>query len=522
MSVKTSIVTKPSLLKVIGQTSLLPLLIFVLSGITFIVLRFWRIDSFSLWGGEAFTMIGVKQSWSDMFSYVIADIVHPPLFYVLLKLWIALGGESVLWLKLFPVLSSIIILVPFYFLCRELGLELPETSLALFLAAINGYLIHYSQELRMYSLFTCLAMCSFWLFIRFFRSTGGSITALLWLTLINLPLIYSHYYGWLVVGMEFSFLLIWRRQKLLAFGLSMLVLVLAFLPWAYPVIQEARSIGGLERNLGWIPKPGITDLLNFYSTLNGPIGSRYVKAVGLLLFGLPVVVWLWRIVRSGFKAKHDDAILFSWLALLSFLPVIAIFLISHSLEQAEWIDRYFIFISIPYLMLVAAAVYQLERKWMRYTWIALIVLWSSVAGINDLRTNRMAWSSPQLGSRMNWEDLTRRMSEAELSQIYPVNVYTLPVLSAGYFTGDWAISTSLEYHLDTLNDDRFQMVYAKDLNHVMAKEQEDHFWIAYYDIADWRQPSPLPALTDNGFRVGDEIAFDLRGNRLVLLPIWRK
>jgi len=362
--IKTSIVAKPGIRQVISQISLLPLIIFVLTGITFVVLRFWKIDSFSLWGGEAFTMIGVKQSWSGMFSYVIADIVHPPLFYILLKLWIALGGESVLWLKLFPVLSSIVILVPFYLLCRELGFDLPETSLALFLAAINGYLIHYAQELRMYSLFTFLAMCSFWLFMRFFKSTGGTITELLWLTLVNLPLIYSHYYGWLVVGMEFLFLLIWQRQKLLTFGLSMLVLVLALLPWAYPVIQEARSIGGLERNLGWIPKPGIIDLLNFYSTLNGPIGSRYVKAVGLLLFGLPVVFWLWKIVRSGFKAKYHDAVLFSWLALLSFLPVITIFLVSHRLEQAEWIDRYFIFISIPYLMLVAAAVYQLERKWM--------------------------------------------------------------------------------------------------------------------------------------------------------------
>ena len=54
----------------------------------FVVLRIWHITTYSLWGGEAFTMIGATQEWNGMFSYIIADIVHPPLFYVLLKLWI--------------------------------------------------------------------------------------------------------------------------------------------------------------------------------------------------------------------------------------------------------------------------------------------------------------------------------------------------------------------------------------------------------------------------------------------------
>lgn len=522
MSIKASAVGKPGVIEAAIQALLLPRMILVLTGTIFVVLRFWKIDAYSLWGGEAFTMIGVRQSWSGMFSYVIADVVHPPLFYILLKLWIALGGEAVVWLKLFPVLSSIVTLVPFYLLCRELELGLPETSLALFLAAVNGYLVHYAQELRMYSLFTCLAMVSFWLFIRFFKSTNRATTALVWLTLLNIALIYSHYYGWLVVGMEFLFLLIWQRQKLLTFGLSLLVLILAFAPWAYQVIRAAQAIGGLEKNLGWIPKPDLVDLLNFYSTLDGPLGSRYAKIIGLLLFALPIAIWLWKIVRSDSKTKQYDLILFSWLALLSFLPVIAIFIISYKLEQAEWIDRYFIFISMPYLMLVTAAVFQLEPKWLRNAWIVLIVIWSTIAGINDLRTNRMAWSSPQLGSRIEWDQLTLQMSQAELSQASPIKVYTLPIPSSGYFTGDWAISTSLEYFLDALNDDRFQMVYAQDVQQVIDQEQADHFWIAYFEIADWRQKSLAPVLSSNGFRVGDEIAFDHLGNRIVLLPVWRE
>jgi hypothetical protein len=56
----------------------------------YVALRLWHMTAYSLWGGEAFTMIGAKQGWNGMFSYIIADIVHPPLFYVLLKFWILL------------------------------------------------------------------------------------------------------------------------------------------------------------------------------------------------------------------------------------------------------------------------------------------------------------------------------------------------------------------------------------------------------------------------------------------------
>src|SRR6185503_20048497 len=104
-------------------------------------------------------------------------------------------------------------------------------------------------------------------------------------------------------------------------------------PWANQVIREARSIGGLDRNLDWIPKPNVIDVLYFYSTLDGTMGSRYLNAAGLLLFLLPVAWWSWKLVRSGNKSEGNDAIAFSWLALLSFLPVIALYLISQRLEQ---------------------------------------------------------------------------------------------------------------------------------------------------------------------------------------------
>jgi hypothetical protein len=488
----------------------------------FAALRVWRITTFSLWGGEAFSMIGVQQAWRDMFAYIVADIVHPPLFYILLKLWIMVGGDSLLWLKLFPVLPGIVVVVPFLLLSRELKFRLHEINIALLLLAVNGYLIHYAQELRMYSLFMFLAMISFWLFIRLFNSPGRATTQLILLTAVNLLSIYTHYYGWVVVGMEFLFLLVWQRQRVLAFGLSTLFLLLCFAPWAYLVVQEAISIGGLEQNLDWIPKPRLSDILNLYATFNGPLGSRYVKLLGLLLFGLPLLPWIWQAFRAGSRSQKEGLVRLTWLTLLVFLPVVSLFLISQKMDQAVWIDRYFIFIAIPYMMLVATAVYRLKPSWLRNLWIVAIVLWSILAGFNDLRTNRMAWEGPQLGSRVNWDGLVQQMTAAEANTSGPIHIYSLTVVSKGLRTGDWAISTSIDYFLDLINDDRFQTVYARDTQVLLDQAEDDYFWVAFFELEEWPVPSPSMVLTKNGYQVGEEIVFQEQNDRLVLLPVWRK
>jgi hypothetical protein len=359
------------------------------------------------------------------------------------------------------------------------------------------------------------------LFLRYFKATDNDRRILLTLTLINLLAIYSHYYGWLVVGVEFLYLLIWRR-KIVPFGISMIILLLLFAPWAYFVVKEATSIGGLERNLGWIPKPDLIDILNYLDTLIGPLGTRYVKIIGLAIFNLPLVLWIWRTLRAGWTLDNEDLLPLTWLSALAFIPVILIFIISQKYEQAVFMDRYFIFAAIPYMMLVSIAAARLPHKWVCTIWMLVMVAWTVSAGISDIHTNRIAWTSPQIGSRLTWDEMTRQLSEAEASVDGKVKVYTLPAISHGYVTGNWAISTSLEYFLDSLHDDRFEMIYAPDAKTVLKKAEDDHFWVAYFDIHEWPQHSVPEGLEENGYRVGEPIVYDDLGNRVILLPVWRK
>ncbi len=198
----------------LNRLSLVALLLVVA---LYVAARLWRLDATCLWFDELFGVHAARHTWGGMLRFVAADLIHPPLFYALLKIWVAAGGESLLWLRLFPALTSFAAIVPFLLLARELRLGAKEVTLALLLMAANGYLIKYAQEVRMYSLLLLLTLSSLWLFVRFSKAGRKTRGTLLALFAVNLLLVYTHYYGWLVVAVETLFVLFRNRGKLPSF-----------------------------------------------------------------------------------------------------------------------------------------------------------------------------------------------------------------------------------------------------------------------------------------------------------------
>ena len=141
-------------------------------------------------------------------------------------------------------------------LCGELKLKTSTTIVALSLFAVNGSLIKYAQEVRMYSLLMCLSLFSTWLFSRFyFRGKNFWL-----LTVVNVLLVYTHYFGWLVVFAEIVAILIAQRIKILRTLLMLGVIVAAFLPWMFAIFRFAEPGPGVEQNIGWIARPGFAGI----------------------------------------------------------------------------------------------------------------------------------------------------------------------------------------------------------------------------------------------------------------------
>ena len=257
----------------------------------FVGVRVWRLDASCLWFDEVFSVHAARHGWGGLWEFVALDLIHPPLFYLLLKVWMGfVGGESVWWLRLFPLLTQAAAVVPLLLLGRELGVRSGVVRVALLLLAVNGYLIQHAQGLRMYSLLLLFALCSLWLFARWIGSEAkGRAGALAALFVVNLLLVYTHYFGWLLVGLEALFVVIRRREKLKFFVASFVALVVCFSPWIWLVLRAAGAGEGLEQNIGWQARPRLADIFQPFLLLHEPFRFRRNSYEPLVL---RVDVWL--------------------------------------------------------------------------------------------------------------------------------------------------------------------------------------------------------------------------------------
>lgn len=515
-----------------------------LFALLYVAARLWRLTTECLWFDEIFSVHAARHhGWADMLGFVKADLVHPPLFYVLLKLWLALGGESLLWLRLLPALAACAAVVPLLSLCRELRLTAVETNLALALCAVNGYLIHYAQTVRMYSLLNLLALCSLWLFARLCRvEDDRRMTATALLFTVNLLLVYTHYFGWLIVGAELVFLLVWRRHVLTVFVTAHALVLLCFLPWAIAVAREAAGGDGdpkLAQNIGWAARPGLSALARFFITLNEPFFFRealYAASAGrtalwsafyFALFGVPILLWLARSTsrRIGSVDIEEEKRNGRWLGMFVFMSVAGAFVLSLILPHSVWGVRHLVFVATPFLMLVAVAVMRLRPKWLRTALLCVFAGWAVIAAASlALRRN-----APHIWCA--WDELAPRLARAESSRTSEIKIYAFEDLTAYH----------LWFALDTLREQRFRIVTIKDIPGLIedpayflprrfdevsrgdpAAVQEERFWLAYRDASFNPDRQPLKTFLAMGYQAGAPLKVEARGLTAFLVPLQRK
>jgi Dolichyl-phosphate-mannose-protein mannosyltransferase len=472
--------------------------VFYAVAVIFVGARLWRLTSYGLFGDEVFTLWTAAQDWRSLFASVVGDVVHPPLFYVILKLWIGIGGQSIFWLKLLPALFSIASILPFFQLCRALRLRAPAMTLALWLIAVNGFLINHSQELRMYGLLLLLVLTSLWLFATLVNQDCYTSRTQVLLCVVNLCLVFTHYYGWVVVTIELFFLLIWKRQRLRSFAIGAAFVALCFSPWVWVVAKAAR-VNPSRVNFVWNRPPAASELVGFYGNLNGPLSYQWKvfgTALVLLVFLGPVILWGWRILRREHE-NNPDAVTFWWLVLFAFGPVALSFVASHLLPQPVWAFRYLIIAAPAYMLLVAASAYRLPGRRVRFGALVLLVCWSGLSGFVET-ANR---------GKISWEPLVQQMIQAEPDQ-GAVKLYV----------ADANIGNTIQFYLDQANDDRFKVTYIGSL----TSQTDEHYWVALIRYANEVEPLPQSILRERGYSVGETIEAEAAGQKAMIFPVWRR
>ena len=448
------------------------------------------------------------------------DSIHPPLFYFLLKLWVAVGGDSLFWTRLLPALFSTLAIVPMVLLGREFNLRPLVINTTVALAAIHPYLLYYSQHVRMYTLLMLCALTSMFVFHTCIRPGKRSeLTRFTVLTLVNIVSVYSHYYGWLVIGLECCYLLLWKREYLKRMIVSCALVFVAFLPWVYWAGKYVIAKGGLASNLDWIQKPDAGALAWFFVDLAGfgdfpSIGRQAVTGLVLLVLAAGYAAW-----RERAKLHAGHFVYMARFLLYFVLGSVAVaFTASRLLPSSIWGHRHMVYLVFPMLMLVTAAYYQLNSAAVRIIAGVLCAVWAGMVIHHHLQGDDKKTPFDSLVVQLlaqeagNPNNVTLYSVDKYLH--YPIWFY-LETLKAGKITG-------MAAHFPPADRARIAADAARITvkNHVSIEEAKGaHFWIAYSSA--WHEAqSPREILAARGCRVGGDVSVFDRYHWSAIFPVW--
>ena len=365
--------------------------------------RLWQLDASDLTYDEATTYLVAHRSLPDILAYSQQAVrEHPPVYYLLINLWMRLAGSSEYSLRLFSVGASLVGVALTARLARalarrsgvrgavELALyaSLPALALALFPCEV-----YYARDARMYTLIIVWALLSSLRFLPLlFEQAQGRrwprLSDLVALVFVNGLGLFTHYFLVMLIITQFVSLLLLRRwRSLCAWSAAHGLVGLMGLTW---LARASGLSASLNESWGRFDPawPGAGQLRRLLAgLLFGPIkGVPWTLVYGWgLLVGLGLLAaWLRTGAGSQGKGSRVNGV---WLGVTSLLPVVLTYL---SPEPAR--ARYLIFV-LPFAALALGQLLNLARAASRAKsvalWLGLSALVVAVQGAFGLpRTER--------------------------------------------------------------------------------------------------------------------------------------
>jgi len=314
-------------------------------------LRLYQLGTPSLWADEASTYLFASLPFRTALTAMVYDAVHPPLFYFIERvvLMVTHAEFGLRW----PSAMAGIVAIP---LVAQWARALGQRPAGLWVAwwlALNPFAVWYAREARNYSLSLCLTLVLAWMFAALYRRP----TRLRWIAFIGLSaLAYLTHYFTVLFPLACALLLISRlRHDPVFFRHWMLAQLAAaalaspwFILWA---ISPVHSFG-----IEYISRPGLSDLP--LTLFNLATGWSEAWRPSVMVSG---ALWLGGLAL-GWRGRAWPQPLWRLMALLWILvPLLAVF--AFSLKRPVYLDRFFIILLPPLLLLAALGFRAGPRVW---------------------------------------------------------------------------------------------------------------------------------------------------------------
>lgn len=329
---------------------------------------------------DAYSIFMAKASYSEIISITSSD-VHPPLYYILLKIFTSVFSDSLFSFRFFSTLGVIATLLLGCFPIRKiLGDRIAVIFILLILFfPVSQYL---ATEIRMYSwtMFFVL-LCGIYAYRVF---SEGQISVWGIFLLSGICAAYLHNYGLLsVLGIYLILLISFIKQKkkwhqVLICGI---LFGLAYLPWLIRLIGQIENISTDY----WIEPLTLNDLFlhiyYFYSPkevwLPFADFSKVQMMVGLIVLMAVQLIITITVIYKGYRYK-DKTLYLAIIALLAFLfPIIVGAIISVAyfpILVPRYMTCSFALYTLSMALIVDRAFIYLKHKWLIYAFAALMIV----------------------------------------------------------------------------------------------------------------------------------------------------
>ncbi|HPF51725.1 MAG TPA: glycosyltransferase family 39 protein [Draconibacterium sp.] len=353
---------KTILKKRININVLLFILIFVFAAIFYSI----KLGFSDMWSDEIYTKAMLKGPLSEFYSKFRNDL-HPPLYYLGLRLFTAVFGLTPLTMRAFSVLGVLSTLLLVWFAGRRIFGEKGVLVFSTLLISIP-MLITYSHQARMYT-WSAFATTGVFIYSYLFLGTTKNRDLIL-LFLFTLMAVYTHYYSGVAAIVANAFVLFYliftKNRRWLPLLLSMLLVVLLFLPWVPMFVSQIRRV----QQAFWAPEVNVSNVLSCFSI---PLTeqfwtSSYSRFMIILVYGLILLGVTLSFTRSFSKYR-----LVLWLSLSIFLGTLLFVGIISMFSQPILYSRYVMTIVTMLAVPIAVLIIQVRIKWLKGLILLLVV-----------------------------------------------------------------------------------------------------------------------------------------------------
>lgn len=245
-----------------------------------VLLNFVRIFNNTYWADEIYSIEIIKNDIGGIIATTAND-VHPPLYYLILKLFVSILGQRDYVYHLTSFLAYVVLII---FSCVFISKKFSKgTSLILNTGvSLSAYSLIFNVEVRMYSLASLFVILSFYYYYEIISENTKKSYILF--VLFSLCAAYTHYYSLVSVAVFYGLLMIRaiiNKKDIKKIIYVYISTILLYLPWICVLFNSLKRVSSEY----WIENcPSFIDCLSYVFNNQSSLLFGLITLFGLVSF----------------------------------------------------------------------------------------------------------------------------------------------------------------------------------------------------------------------------------------------